>query len=80
MYSQSKQKEHSYVEFNKEPTPPDNTPMPAPITETTEQSGQPEHSPANDELPEVSLTFVSDLDVPEIQVQDIQHLDEYIIK
>ena len=33
--------------------------MPAPITETTEQSGQPEHSPANDELPEVSLTFVS---------------------
>ena len=77
VYSKSKQKEHSYVEFNKEPTPPDNTPTPAPITETTEQSGQPEHSPANDELPEVSLTFVSDLDVPEVQVQDIQHLDEY---
>ena len=38
VYSQSKQKEHSYVEFNKEPTPP----TPAPITETTEQSGQPE--------------------------------------
>ena len=48
--SQSKQKEHSYVEFNREPTPPDNTSTPAPFTETTEQSEQPEHSPANDEL------------------------------
>ena len=46
------------------------------VTETTEQS---EHSPGIDELQAVSLTFVNDLDVPEVQVllQDIQQQDEY---
>ena len=30
-----------------------------------------------DELQSVSLTFVSDLDVPEVQIQEMQQLDEY---
>ena len=45
-----------------------------PVPETTEQS---QHSPVIDELQVVSLTFVNDLDVPEVQVQDIQQQDEY---
>ena len=68
------QTEHSYVEFNTEQTPPDDSTTPSPVTETTEQS---EHSPGIDELQAVSLTFVNDLDVPEVQVQDIQRQDEY---
>ena len=48
--------------------------MPSPVTETTEQS---EHLPGIDELQAVSLTFVNDLDVPEVQVQDTQQQDEY---
>ncbi|XP_068723293.1 uncharacterized protein [Montipora capricornis] len=63
VYSQAKQKEHSYVEFNSEQAIPDDTAMPTPITESTEQS---EHSHGIDELQSVSLTFVNDLDVPEI--------------
>ena len=34
-------------------------------------------SPGIDELQAVSLTFVNDLDVPEVQVQDLQQQDEY---
>ena len=74
VYSQAKQKEHSYVEFNREQAIPDDAVTPTPITETTEQS---ELSHGIDELQSVSLTFVNDLDVPEVQIQDIQQLDEY---
>ena len=35
------------------------------------------HFPGIDELQSVSLTFVSDLDVPEVQIQEMQKLDEY---
>ena len=73
-YSQAKQKEHSYVEFNREQAIPDDAATPTPITETTEQS---ELSHGIGELQSVSLTFVNDLDVPEVQMQDIQQLDEY---
>ena len=31
----------------------------------------------SDDLQAVNLTFVNDLDVPEVQVQDIQQQDEY---
>ena len=41
VYSQAKQKEHSYVEFNREHAIPDDAATPIPITETT---GQSEHS------------------------------------
>ena len=58
VYSQAKQKEHSYVEFNKEQAIHDDAATPTPITETTEQS---EHSHGIDELQSVSLTFVNDL-------------------
>ena len=71
VYSQAKQKEHSYVEFNREQAIPDDAVTPTPITETTELSR------GIDELQSVSLTFVNDLDVPEVQIQDIQQLDEY---
>ena len=74
VYSQAKQKELSYVEFNREHAFPDDVATPIPITETT---GQSEHSHGIDELQSVSLTFVSDLDVPEIQIQEMQQLDEY---
>ena len=74
VYSQAKQKEHSYVEFNREQAIPDDAATPTPITETTEQS---EHSHGIDELQSVILTFVNDLDVPEVQIQEIQQLDEY---
>ena len=72
VYTQPKQTEHS--EFNTEPTTPDDSPTPSPVTETIEQS---DHSPGIDELQAVSLTFVNDLDVPEVQIQDIQQQDEY---
>ena len=71
VYSQAKQKEHSHVEFNREQAIPDDAVTPTPITETTELSR------GIDELQSVSLTFVNDLDVPEVQIQDIQQLDEY---
>ena len=58
VYSQAKQKEHSYVEFNREQAIHDDATTPTPITETTEQS---EHSHGIDELQSVSLTFVNDL-------------------
>ena len=74
VYSQAKQKEHSYVEFNREQAIPDDAATPTPITETTEQS---EHSHGIDELQSVSLTFVNNLDDPEVQIQEIQQLDEY---
>ena len=74
VYFQAKQKEHSYVEFNREQAIPDDAATPTPITETTEQS---EHSHGIDELQSVSLTFVNNLDVPEVQIQEIQQLDEY---
>ena len=74
VYSQDKQKEHSYVEFNREQAIHDDAATPTSITETTEQS---EHSHGIDELQLVSLTFVNDLDVPEVQIQEIQQLDEY---
>ena len=74
VYSQAKQKEHSYVEFTREQAIPDDAATPTPITETTEQS---ELSHGIGELQSVSLTFVNDLDVPEVQIQDIQQLDEY---
>ena len=74
VYSQAKQKELSYVEFNREHAIPDDVATPIPITETT---GQSEHSHGIDELQSVSLTFVSDLDVPEVQKQEMQQLDEY---
>ena len=70
VYSQAKQKEHSYVEFNREQAIPDDAATPTPITETTEQS---EHSHGINVLQSVSLTFVNDLDVPEVQIQEIQH-------
>ena len=74
VYSQPKQTERSYVQFNREQATPDDSSTPSPVTETTEQS---EHSPGIDELQAVSLTFVNDLDVPEVQVQDIHKQDEY---
>ena len=57
VYSQAKQKEHSYVEFNREQAIPDDAVTPTPITETTELSR------GIAELQSVSLTFVNDLDV-----------------
>ena len=74
IYSQPKQTEHSYVEFNREQATPDDSSTPSPVTATTEQS---EHSPGIDEQQAVTLTFVNDLDVLEVQVQDIQQQDEY---
>ena len=74
VYCQAKQKEHSYVELNREQAILDDAATPTPITETTEQS---EHSHGIDELQSVSLTFVNDRDVPEVQIQEIQQLDEY---
>ena len=74
VYSQAKQKEHSYVEFNREQAIPDEAATPTPITETTEQL---EHSYGINELQSVSLTFVNDLHVPEVQIQEIQQPDEY---
>ena len=62
------------MEFNREHAIPDDAATPIPITETT---GQSEHSHGIDELQSVSLTFVSDLDVPELQIQEMQQLDEY---
>ena len=38
VYSQAKQKEHSYVEFNWEQAIPDDAATPTPITETNEKS------------------------------------------
>ena len=38
---------------------------------------QSEHSHGIDELQSVSLISVNDLDVPEVQIQEIQQLDEY---
>ena len=57
-----------------EQTTPGDSSTPGPVTETTEQS---EHLPGIDELQAVSLTFLNDLDVPEVQAQDIQQQDEY---
>ena len=51
VYSQAKQKEQSYVEFNREQAIPDDATTPAPITVTTKQS---EHSHGIDELQSVS--------------------------
>ena len=62
------------MEFNTELAAPDDSSTPSPVTETIEQSG---HSPGFDELHAVSLTFANDLDVPEVQVKDIQQQDEY---
>ena len=62
------------MEFNREQTIPDEAATSTPITETTEQS---EHSHGIDELQSVSLTFINDFDVPEVQIQEIQKLDEY---
>ena len=62
------------MEFNREQAIPDDAATPTPITVTTKQS---EHSHGIDELQSVSLTFVNDLDVPEVQIQEIQQLDEY---
>ena len=62
------------MEFNREQAIPDDAVTPTPINETTVQS---EHSHGIDELQSVSLTFVNDLDVPEVQIQEIQQLDEY---
>ena len=61
------------MEFNREHAIPDDAATPIPITETTGQSG----SHGIDELQSVSLTFVSDLDVPEVQIRGMQQLDEY---
>ena len=72
VYSQPKQTEH--LEFNTEPTAPDDSSTPSPVSETIEQS---DHSPGIYELQAVSLTFVKDLDVPEVHVKDIQQQDEY---
>ena len=74
VYSQSKQTEHSFVEFNTELATPDDSSTPSPVTEAIEQSS---HFPGFDELQAVSLTFVNDLDVPDGQVQGIQKQDEY---
>ena len=62
------------MEFSREQSTPDNSSTPTALTETTEQL---EHSPGIDELQAVSLTFVNDFDVPEVQMQDMQQLDEY---
>ena len=69
VYSQPKQTEHSYVEFNGGQATPDDSSTPSPVTETTEQS---EHYRGIDYLQAVDLTFVNDLDVPEVKVQNIQ--------
>ena len=53
VYSQPKQTEHSYVEFNSESGTPDGLSTPSPVTETIEQS---DHPPGIDELQAVSLT------------------------
>ena len=44
---QSKQTEHSYVEFNREQATPGDSSAPNPVTETTQQS---EHSPASSQF------------------------------
>ena len=62
------------MEFNTELATLDDSSTPSPVTETIEQSG---HSPGFDELHAVSLTFANNLDVPEVQVKDIQQQDEY---
>ena len=62
------------MEFNTELATPDDSSTHRPVTESIEQSG---HSPGFDELQAVSLTFANDLDVPEVQVKDIQQQDEY---
>ena len=62
------------MECNREQAIPDDAATPTPITETTEQS---EHSHGIAEPQSVSLTFVNDLDVPEVQIQEIQQPDEY---
>ena len=77
VYSQPKLKGHSYVEFYREHATSDDSSTPAPITDTTEQSEHSPGTPGIDELQEVSLTFVNDFDVPEVQIQDIQQIDEY---
>ena len=60
--------------LNTEPGTPDDWSTSSSVTETIEQSG---HSPGIDELQAVSLTFVNDLDVSEVQLQDIQQQNEY---
>ena len=62
------------MEFNREQAIPDDAATPTPITETTEQL---QRSHGINELQSVSLTFVNDLHVPEVQVQEIQQPDEY---
>ena len=56
VYYQTEQTEHSYTEFNTEPSIPDDSSTPGPVTETIEQS---DHSPGIDELQAVSLMYQS---------------------
>lgn len=53
------------MEFNTETATPDDSSTPSPLTETIERS---HHSSGIGEMQAVSLTFVNDLDVPEVQL------------
>ena len=54
------------MELNREQAIPDDAATPTPITEITKL---PVHCHCIDELQSVSLTFVNDLDAPEVQIQ-----------
>ena len=57
------------MEFNREQAIPDDAAMSTPSTEITKLSV---HSHCIDELQSVSLSFVNDLDAPEVQIQEIR--------
>ena len=73
VYSQPKQTEHSHVEFEREQATPDDSLTTSAVAKTTEKSSR---SPGIDEQQAISLTFVWDLDVSKVQVQDIQQQGE----
>ena len=64
-----KQTEHSHVEFDTKQATPDDSSTTSPVTKTTKKSAR---SPGIDELQAINFTFVYNLDISEVQVQDIQ--------
>ena len=62
------------MEFDREQATPDESSTTSPVTKTTEKSAR---SPGIDDLQAISLTFVYDLDISAVQVQDIQQQGEY---
>lgn len=62
------------MEFDWKQATPDDSSTTSPVTKTTEKSAR---SPGIDELQAISLSFVYDLDISEVQVQDIQQQGEY---